>query len=47
MPEKLYIIEKMKQLNVCGNSLMNRRASSVQGWLKWIFILTKLHKEDI
>ena len=47
MPEKLYIIEKMKQLNVCSNSLMNRRASSVQGWLKWIFILTKLHKEDI
>lgn len=31
----------MKKYNVCGNSLIERRASSVRYWIKWIFNLTE------
>ena len=30
---------KMKELNVCGESLLARRASSVRSWLYWILNL--------
>lgn len=42
LPDKDSIGEKMKSYNVCSESLVVRRASSVLGWLKWIFTLTKL-----
>lgn len=35
--DKKRIVEKMRELNLCGDSLLDRRASSVSGWLKWIF----------
>lgn len=36
------IAKHMQKYNVCGYGQINRRASSVLGWLKWIFTLTKL-----
>jgi len=35
--DKVRIQQKMRELNVCGESLISRRSSSVSGWLKWIF----------
>ncbi len=42
MPSKKEIENKMRTLHVCSESQIVRRASSVYGWLKWIFHLTKL-----
>lgn len=42
MPNKRDIENKMRNLHVCTEGLIVRRASSVYGWLKWIFNLTKL-----
>ena len=42
LPDKDIIINRMKELNVCGKSQISRRASSVRGWLYWIFKLTEL-----
>lgn len=42
MPEKTVIEELMRKYNVCNEGQINRRASSVQGWLKWIFNLRNL-----
>lgn len=42
LPDKEYIQIKMKQYGVCSDSLIERRASSVLGWLQWIFNLTKI-----
>lgn len=42
MPKKDYIEHRMRELNVCNEGQIVRRASSVQGWLKWIFNLTHL-----
>lgn len=42
MPEKNHIEQRMRELNVCNEGQIVRRASSVQGWLKWIFNLTHL-----
>lgn len=42
MPDKYDIESKMRKLNVCGEGQIVRRASSVFGWLKWIFNLTRL-----
>ena len=39
IPEKSYIIKKMKELSLCSDSLLDRRSSSVKGWLSWIFNL--------
>lgn len=36
IPEKRYIADKMRQLQVCGENLIGRRSSSVRGWLYWI-----------
>ena len=36
-PDKRRIAEKMRQLRVCGENLVERRSSSVRGWLCWIF----------
>lgn len=42
MPSKSDITQKMKLFNVCEDGVVERRSSSVYGWLKWIFNLTKL-----
>jgi len=42
LPDKDSIGEKMRYYNVCSGSLIARRSSSVLGWLKWIFTLTRL-----
>lgn len=42
MPDKYDIESEMRKLNVCGEGQIVRRASSVFGWLKWIFNLTRL-----
>lgn len=42
IPEKDYIKQRMRELNVCNEEQIVRRASSVYGWLKWIFNLTHL-----
>lgn len=35
--DKQFVVEKMIELKLCTESLVERRASSVQGWLRWIF----------
>ncbi len=42
MPNKKAIENEMRALHVCDEGQIVRRASSVYGWLKWIFNLTKL-----
>lgn len=42
LPPKEYVKNKMREYNVCGESLIDRRSSSVIGWLKWIFNLPKV-----
>lgn len=42
MPSKKNIETEMRILHVCDEGQIVRRASSVYGWLKWIFNLTKL-----
>lgn len=42
IPSKEFIKNKMRKYNVCSESLIERRASSVSGWLNWIFNLTNL-----
>lgn len=41
IPDKKYVVNKMKELNVCEKS-MGRRSSSVIAWLNWIFSLTNI-----
>lgn len=41
MPDKPYIQRRMKELRLCGDSLIGRRASSVAGWLRWMLRLTE------
>lgn len=42
LPDMTNIEKIMRELKVCNDPQINRRASSVYGWLKWIFNLTKL-----
>ena len=42
IPDKNVIENMMRYYNVCNEGQITRRASSVQGWLKWIFNLIKL-----
>ena len=42
MPTKKDIENEMRTLSVCAEGQIMRRASSVYGWLKWIFNLTKI-----
>lgn len=42
LPDTANIERIMRELNVCNEPQINRRASSVYGWLKWIFNLTRL-----
>lgn len=42
LPDTADIGKMMRALNVCNEPQINRRASSVYGWLKWIFTLPKL-----
>lgn len=42
LPDKKYIMYKMKEQQVCGDSLISRRASSVQGWLRWMMQLVQM-----
>lgn len=42
MPDKNWVIKKMKELNVCNDELLSRRSSSVISWTNWILDLSKL-----
>lgn len=42
LSDREFVKNKMIELNVCSEKLINRRSSSVIGWLNWIFNLTKL-----
>ena len=42
IPDILDVAKRMRELNVCNEGQIMRRASSVIGWLKWVFNLTKL-----
>lgn len=42
LPDKENIKRRMRELNVCGESQIDRRSSSVGGWLYWIFNLINL-----
>lgn len=39
VPDKDYIGNRMRELRLCGENLIDRRASSVRGWIKWIIEL--------
>lgn len=39
IPDKLCVTAKMRELGVCGENLIDRRSSSVRGWLYWILTL--------
>lgn len=42
LPDIETIETLMREYNVCNEGQINRRASSVQGWIKWIFNLRNL-----
>lgn len=42
IPEKNIIEIYMRRYSVCSDSVRSRRASSILGWLTWIFNLTKI-----
>lgn len=42
LPDIEIIENLMREYNVCNEGQINRRASSVQGWIKWIFNLRNL-----
>ena len=42
LPEKAEVVKRMRELIVCGEGQLNRRASSVMSWLRWIFHLTEM-----
>ena len=42
MPNKNVIESMMRDYNVCNEGQIARRASSVQGWIRWIFNLKNL-----
>lgn len=42
MPDKTVIEKLMREYNVCNEGQIVRRASSVLGWLKWVFMLPVL-----
>lgn len=42
MPDKKTIEDLMRKYNVCNEGQIIRRASSVQGWLRWLFNLRNL-----
>ncbi len=37
IPDKSYICNRMRELNVCTERLIDRCSSSVKGWIYWIF----------
>ena len=39
VPDKACVAAKMRELGVCGENLIDRRSSSVRGWLYWILTL--------
>lgn len=42
IPSREEVQNKMRKYNVCTENLVGRRSSSILGWLRWIFNLTKL-----
>lgn len=42
LPDNNVIQTRMRELNVCNESQIARRATSVKCWLKWVFNLTRL-----
>lgn len=43
LPTSGFVINKMRQYDVCGESCMVRRSQSVLGWLKWMLYLTQIN----
>ena len=41
-PQKKDIENTMRKYNVCNEGQISRRASSVQGWLRWVFNLVEM-----
>ena len=39
VPDKTCVTTKMRELSVCSENLIDRRSSSVRGWLYWILTL--------
>lgn len=39
IPDNQYIANRMRELGLCSESLLKRRASSVRGWIYWILNL--------
>lgn len=39
VPDKVCVTAKMRELDVCSENLIDRRSSSVRGWLYWILTL--------
>ena len=47
IPDKKFIENRMRELNVCSEKLINRRSSSVRGWISWILNLAQDQKNPI
>lgn len=43
LPPQHFVIEKMREFDVCGESCMKRRSQSVLGWLRWMLYLTQIN----
>lgn len=46
IPDKRFIANRMRELNICSEKLLTRRASSVRGWLSWVLSLAQDTKRD-
>lgn len=42
-PDKRVVINKMRELSLCSESLLSRRSSTVISWIRWIFNLTNVN----
>lgn len=42
IPDKRLISNKMRELSVCSDNLIGRRASSIRGWITWILNLVSI-----
>lgn len=42
-PDKRFVINKMRELSLCSESLLSRRSSTVISWIRWIFNLTNVN----
>lgn len=42
IPDQKYVVGRMRALELCGESLLDRRASSVRRWLAWMYGLVSV-----